>query len=438
MDTQFYDVEYVVIEDLKPSSKNPRKHKSRQIRKLMKLMRRFGFTTVIVIDEYGNIIAGEARWIAAKKLGLKCVPCIRIEDLSEADLRAYRLADNRITEDTQWDDELLKIELQTLIDLSIDMELTGFEIPEIDLMLHSEPVDDMDVEDDLPVIPDNPVTQIGDVFALGSHRVACGDTCDDEIVKQLMSKESAHMVLTDAPYNLDIADIRGKRKQQFDNFPMAHSELTPKKFTSFLHRSLGNLAHYSTDGSLHYIFMDWRHLPQLHNACKDIFNEQINLCVWCKNNGGMGSFYRSQHELISIYKLGTKPHINNIELGKHGRYRTNVWNYPGLSSFSKDRDSELALHATPKNISLLHDAILDATHPNHIVLDGFLGSGSTLIAAHRAHRRCFGIELDPNFVDVTILRWQQETGESAIHMESGLTYSELVNRRSPAKGDTDE
>jgi DNA modification methylase len=308
------------------------------------------------------------------------------------------------------------------------MELTGFDIPEIDLMLHCESINEEIEEEPLP-LPNDPVARVGDMFALGPHRIMCGDTCDIDVVKHLMENESADMVLTDVPYNLDISDVRGNGKHGFSNFPMAHSEYTSTEFTVFLHQSLSNLAQHSSDGSLHYIFMDWRHLCELHHACKDIFSMQINLCVWCKNNGGLGSFYRSQHELIAIYKLGAKPHINNIELGKHGRYRTNVWNYPGLSSFGHDRDSELALHATPKNISLLHDAILDATHPNHIVLDGFLGSGSTLIAAHRAHRRCFGIELDARFIDVTILRWQQETDEPAIHIESGLTFSELADQR---------
>ncbi len=428
MEQYIYKVEYVAIDNLRPSSSNPRKHTPKQICKLKNSIKRFGFTTVVVIDAYGKIYAGEARWLAAKKLGLKCIPCIRREGLTKEDLRAYRLADNRITEEAEWDSSLLKIELQELIDLSFDMELTGFDIPEIDLILHAEPVDEESLEEALP-IPSNPITQIGDVFALDHHRVVCGNSCDVEVVSQLMGKELAQMVLTDAPYNLDITDMRGLGKHQFNNFPMAHSEFTPKEFTSFLRQSLGNLAQYSANGSLHYIFMDWRHLPELHHACKGIFSEQINLCVWCKSNGGMGSFYRSQHELIAIYKLGTKPYINNIELGKHGRYRTNVWNYPGLSSFSKERESELALHATPKNIALLHDAILDATHPNHIVLDGFLGSGSTLIAAHRAHRSCFGIELDPCYVDVTIHRWQQETGESAIHIKSGLTFTELADQR---------
>tara|TARA_R110002074_G_scaffold393421_1_gene579813 strand:- start:27 stop:764 length:738 start_codon:yes stop_codon:yes gene_type:complete len=242
------------------------------------------------------------------------------------------------------------------------------------------------------------------------------------------------MVLTDVPYNLDISEIRNNGKHHFENFPMAHSEFNSSEFSSFLNTGIGNLAEYSIDGSLHYIFIDWRHISELHSACIDIFNEQINLCVWYKNNGGMGSFYRSQHELIVVYKLGKKAHINNIELGRHGRNRSNVWQYPGLSSFSKDRDSELSLHATPKNVDLLQDAILDATHPNHIVLDGFLGSGSTLIAAQRAHRRCYGIELDPCFVDVAILRWQQETGESAIHIESGLTFAELASKRANLSG----
>lgn len=434
METKIYTVENVPIDDITPSTGNPRKHNRHQRRKLKKLMKKYGFTSVIVIDAYGVIYAGEARWLIAKELGLKRLPCIRIEDLTEAELRAFRLADNRITDEAEWESPLLKIEFKELMDIGSDMELTGFDIPEIDLMLHCESADEQDSDEDSPAIPTQPVTQIGDAFALSDHRVVCGDTRDLVVVEQLMQHERAYMVLTDVPYNMDISKIRGQGKHQFANFPMAHSELKPSEFSSFLNTAIGNLAQYSTDGSLHYIFIDWRHISELHHACHDIFTEQINLCVWCKNNGGMGSFYRSQHELICVYKLGKNAHINNIELGRYGRNRSNVWQYPGLSSFSKDRDSELALHATPKNVDLLHDAILDATHPNHIVLDGFLGSGSTLIAAQRAHRRCFGIELDPRFVDVTILRWQQETGDSAIHIASGLTFSQLADQRANKSG----
>lgn len=424
-------VEYVPADALNPYAGNPRTHDAKQLRLIAKSIKAHGWLVPILVGPGQVVIAGHGRLLAAKQLGLAQVPVIRADHLSDAQVRAYRIADNKIAEGAGWDNDLLRIELSDLIAIDYDVELTGFSGTEIDNLTL-----DPDGEDE-PPIPPLPasaavVTELGNVWAVGKHRIICGDSRDSQVMSTLMGKETAAMVFSDPPYNVKIqGHVSGLGKHQHSEFAMASGEMSSAEFTSFLVDSIGAMAAVCRDGALLDLCIDWKHLPELQAACAALKLSPINLCVWTKTNGGMGSLYRSQHELVLIVKKGSAAHINNVELGKHGRYRTNVWSYAGMNSFSAERDEALALHPTVKPIALVRDAILDVTNRGDLVLDGFLGSGTTLLAAQRCGRRCYGIELSPGYVDACLQRWIKETGEQPIHVASGMTYAERLSENHP-------
>jgi len=422
-------VEYLLLESLLPYAHNARTHSPKQVRQIARSIREFGFLVPILVDEGRQIIAGHGRLLAAQHLKLKKVPVVQVTHLTPAQARAYRLADNKLTELGEWDNSLLKIELQFLMspEIAFDVDLTGFSVPEIDVALgdtsHSNP------EPPPPPVPDKPMSRPGDLWVLGKHRVLCGDSRDAKAFARLMGDERARMVLSDPPYNQPAANISGLGKHQHADFAMAAGEMSQDQFVAFLKDTLGLAVAHCVDGALVYAFMDWAHLRELQDACQALGLSPINLCVWVKANGGMGSLYRSQHELIWIAKVGKAPHRNHVELGKHGRYRTNVWQYAGMNSFGAERDAALQMHPTVKSVAMLADAIRDVSDHGEIVLDPFLGSGSTLIAAEETHRRCFGLELEPKYVDVILARWQQKTREEPILAETGESWSAVRARR---------
>ena len=429
-------IQYVSTDIIKEYSTNAKTHNCKQINQIAKSIQAYGMLNPILLDENNTIIAGHGRYHALKKLGYQSIPCLHAKHLSDAQIQAYRIADNKLAENSDWDSELLSIELKSLqeLDINFDFDTLGFDSVEIDQLLHDRG-DQSYTEEPLPDIPHNPVSQTGDIFHCGPHRVGCGDCRDQAFLKSLFKRSKAGIAITDVPYNVPITNhVRGKGKHQFDEFAMASGEMSPDEFVQFLTLSFLNLKKFSQEGSLFYLFIDWRHLKELFAATDDLFTDMLNLCVWNKSNGGMGSLYRSKHELIGVFKHGKGPHINNVQLGKFGRDRSNVWDYPGVSSFGKDRDDALTMHPTVKPVPMLADILLDASRPNDIVVDGFLGSGSTLMAAEKVHRRCFGVEIEPKYVDVILTRYLNETGDEPIHIESGLTFSELSNRRSSAKG----
>ena len=399
------EIEYRPIDEVTPYARNARTHSKEQIQQIADSIDAFGFINPVLVDINGLLVAGHARVLAAMQLGFELIPTICIDHLSETERRAYTLADNKIAENAGWDDDLLKVELETLISLDFDVDLTGFNTAETDLLVGST---EFPLEEDL--VPDPPeaedvITESGDVWLLGTSKVICGDCRNPKVIDQLMGDARASMILTDLPYNVRIdGHASGLGQHKHREFAMASGELSSEEFTEFLHQALTQLARVSVNGSLHYVFIDWRHLVELQTAGNEVYDRLINLCVWVKSNGGMGSLYRSQHELILVFKHGSAPHTNNVELGKHGRYRTNVWNYPGVNAFGAERDEALAMHPTVKPVKMLADAILDVTRRKDIVLDGFLGSGSTLIAAELTGRSCYGVELDPAYVDVIIDR----------------------------------
>lgn len=427
-------IEYMAVTSLRPYQGNARTHSRKQIAKIAASIRAFGFTNPVLINDANGIIAGHGRVLAAQQIGLTEVPVLRISHLSADQIRAYIIADNRLAELAGWDNELLAIELQHLtdIDLEFGVAVTGFETPEVDLLIDGlgERYDQQEDEVVLPAGDTFAVSQVGDIWLLGEHRLMCGDTLDRQTFELLMGSGQAQMVFTDPPYNVPIAGhVSGKGKVQHREFPMANGEMTTDAFKGFLRQTFKHLVSFSRDGALHYICMDWRHIGELLAAANTVYTEQKNLCVWAKTNGGMGSFYRSQHELVFVFKNGNGPHINNIDLGRFGRNRTNVWSYPGVNTFGLGRSTDLNLHPTVKPVALIADAIRDTTHRGDIVLDGFCGSGSTVLAAERTGRRCFGIELDPLYVDTIIRRWQDETGGHAVLANDDTLFAEAEETR---------
>jgi DNA modification methylase len=432
---QRLEIVYRAIDDLKPNPANPRQHNKKQICKLANSIDTFGFNVPILVDAELNIAAGHGRVAAGRMAGLCEVPTISIDHLSPAQLRAFMIADNRLTELARWDDRLLAQQLKdlSLLGLDFSLEVTGFEMPEIDLRIGSFenlPEADNDPDDALPEISAHPpLSKIGDLWLLGKHHVLCGSALDAAAFATLIGNEHAAMVITDPPYNMPIdGHASGLGAIHHRPFPMASGEMTKSEFTGFLCQALQNLAAFSTDGSLHYVYMDWRHLDELLAAGRAAYGELKNVCVWVKDNAGMGSLYRSQHELVFIFKHGRGRHRNNIELGQFGRNRSNVWRYPGANSFARNSEEGnlLALHPTVKPVAMIADALLDASARGEIVLDAFLGSGTTLIAAERTGRRGYGLELDPAYVDATVRRWQKLSGGSARHGTSGRSFDDLA------------
>jgi DNA modification methylase len=434
-------ITYRRIEELKPDPANPRHHSKKQIRQIANSIETFGFNVPILIDRDGKIIAGHGRLLAACELGMTEVPTLCLDHLTPAQVRAFMITDNRLTELGTWDDRLLAQQLKdlSLIGLDFNIEITGFEMGEIDLRIASleEPPETTDdPADALPeVLAGPPLSKIGDVWLPGRHRLLCGNALDPAAFALLMGEEGAAMGFTDPPFNVRIdGHASGLGAIHHRPFPMASGEMDRSEFTAFLSGAFRNLAASSVDGSLHYVCMDWRHVEELLAAGRDAYGELKNVCVWVKHNAGMGSLYRSQHELVFVFKHGRNGHRNNVQLGQFGRNRSNVWNYPGANSFARcgEEGNLLALHPTVKPVAMVADAILDCSARGDIVLDAFLGSGTTLIAAERTGRRCYGIELDPGYVDTIVRRWQTLTGESARHAASGRSFDDLAREAEAA------
>ena len=408
---------------LSPWSRNARTHSKKQIRQMADSIRKFGFTNPVLIDEAGTILAGHGRVAAAKLLGMTEVPCLQIEYMSEDEKRAYVLADNKLALSAGWDEDLLAAELGALAsaDLDFDVGVTGFSIAEIDGILETvNPEESGDPGDD--VIPDDAPSRVGpgDVWQLGAHRLVCGDALDPNVMATLMRDEQARMVFTDPPYNVPIdGHVGGSGKTKHREFAMASGEMSSEEFTGFLQRAFERLAEHSVDGSIHFVCMDWRHLPEILAAGEAVFDELKNLIIWVKDNGGMGTFYRSRHELILVFKHGTAPHVNTFELGQHGRYRTNVWQYRGINTLRPGRMEELALHPTVKPVQMIADAIRDVSGRGNIVLDVFGGSGSTLIAAEKTGRKARLCELDPIYCDRVLARWEAYAKDDAERLVDG-------------------
>jgi DNA modification methylase len=426
-------IEYRLVRELKPSSRNARTHSPKQIQQIAASVREFGFLAPILVDETGTILAGHGRAEAAKLLGMERVPTVPIHHLTPERKRAFMLADNRLAQLSSWDEDLLAVELQELaaLDLDFNFEVTGFDTPDVDRMDRPEP---REVLAETVAEPDRKapaVSALGDLWILGDHRLLCGSALLPGAYERLMDGERAQMVFADPPYNVAIAGhVCGLGSVKHAEFQMASGEMSDDEFIEFLTVSMRLMADHSADGAIHFVCMDWRHMGEVLSAGKSVYGPPKNLVVWNKTNAGMGTFYRSKHELIFVFKVGTAPHINNFGLGERGRYRSNVWDYAGVNTFKRGRMAELVAHPTVKSLPLVMDAIKDCSKRRGIVLDPFLGSGTTLLAAEKTGRVGRGIELDPHYADVAIHRWQSVTGKQAVHLATGLSFEQVARERS--------
>jgi DNA modification methylase len=417
--------EMLPLSGIKENPNNAREHDRKQLAKLARSIQKFGFNIPVVVDENGELLCGHARVCAARSLGYRAIPAIRVSHLSESQKRAFILADNRLAELASWNAKTLKRELQFLSDLDIDFDFSaiGFDTPDVDFILEDGDQADDRADTPLPAFDVPAVSRLGDLWQLGEHRLYCGSALESTSYQRLLAHYRAQMVFTDPPYNVPIhGHVGGRGAIKHREFAMASGEMTDAQFTDFLSTSLTQIRSFADDGAICFVCMDWRHTQELLTAAKALTLK--NICVWIKNNGGMGSLYQSQHEFVFVFKCGTANHINNVELGKHGRNRTNIWEYRGINSFGRDRDELLKAHPTVKPVALVADAIKDCSKRGDLILDPFGGSGTTLIAAEKTKRRAALIELDPQYVDTIIRRWQTYTGAEAIDAETGDRFSE--------------
>ena len=431
-------IDYVSIERLKPDPNNARRHTAKQIRQIAQSIGSFGFNVPVLIDRDLNVIAGHGR-LLAQAPGMGEVPAIRLEHLSEAQKRAFMIADNRLTEIASWDDRLLAEQLQALssVELDFDIETIGFDMGEIDLRIESLNAREASpAEPPIPDVSGPAVSRLGDLWLIGRHKLLCGDARSEAAHAELMGTERAAAVFSDPPYNVPIdGHVSGLGKVRHREFPMAAGEMTREAFTEFLTVALERMKASSHPDSVAFVCMDWRHIRELLDAARSTSLDMLNLCVWTKPNAGMGSFYRSQHELVFALKVGPGRHRNNVQLGAYGRNRSNVWAYAVGPGFGRagEEGHLAALHPTVKPTAMIADAILDVTRRGDIVLDPFLGSGATLMACERTGRRCYGLELDPLYCDVIIRRWQSYTGGSARLATTGEAFDAVTAARTGAE-----
>ncbi|MCA1471259.1 DNA modification methylase [Bradyrhizobium sp. IC3195] len=441
--TEVGPVERLPIEAISPPRRSLRKYTDQHKKQYAKCIETLGLISPVIIDSAGVIVAGLIWYHGALQLGLRELPVIRVTHLTPEQLELYRIAEQRLGELAPWDDRSVAEAFKELsqLDLGFSLEVTGFSQGEIDFRIESleslqlEPAPDP--ADIVPAVVSAPVSAVNDLWQAGPHRILCQSALQSDSFSTLMAGERARAVITDPPFNLPVhGHVSGKGRIRHREFAMASGEMSNEEFTAFLSGYLRGSTEHLSPGALLYIFMDWRHCAQILAAGQAIGLELKNICAWVKSNAGMGSLYRSQHELVFVFKHGKAPHRNNVELGRHGRFRTNVWQYPGCNSFERsgEEGNLLAVHPTVKPVQLLADAILDCTERNDIVLDNFLGSGSTLLAAERVGRRLYATELEPRYVDVAIRRWQRHTGQSAVHVPTGRLFDEIAADKQRERG----
>ena len=423
-------IQYVPVDQLKPDPKNPRRHSKTQLAQIARSIEAFGFNVPVLVGSDLRIIAGHGRVEACKTIGMIEVPTICIDHLSPEQARAFLIADNQLTQNATWDEHLLGQQLKELseLDLDFDLDVTGFSMGEVDLLIENFESPVADDDEDFPEPSDVVASQAGDLWLLGKHRVLCGNALIFADFEALMGSERAAMVFTDPPYNVPIAgNVSGKGTVKHQDFAMACGELNPEEFTTFLSSSLRLSADKSRAGAIVVVAMDWRHMREIVSAGLSVFPQLKNVCVWVKDRPGMGTFYRSQHEMFFIFKQGGHAHINNFELGQFGRNRTNVWQYAAPASFgrSEGEGNLLRVHPTVKPVALVADSIKDCSNRGDLILDPFLGSGTTVIAAEKTGRICCGIEIDPKYVDLIVRRWQTFTRREATHAISGQLFNDV-------------
>jgi len=413
------------IASFNPYDRHARRHSKAKIEKLKKLLRHFGQIAPLVIDENNIIISGHALHRAMHEIGANEIAAISIVGCTKSEVAALRLALNRLPVEAAWDNQQLRTEFEELINLSFDLDLTAFDAAEIDHVLDLDLPTANVVEDNeqLPAVQKQPVARLGDIWICGDHRVACGDALDGNFVKCVCNGVLVDVVFTDPPFNIPIAGfVSGKGRNQHREFLQGTGEMSSEEFTKFLAGALRVLQASSLPNALIFACMDWRHIYELLSAGRQNALALYNIAIWAKTNAGMGALYRNQHEMICVFKNGSDAPANNVELGRYGRNRSNLWTYRGLNSFGSNRDELLAAHPTVKPVVMVADVLRDVTKRGGVVLDTFAGAGSTVIAAEETGRRCFSTELDPLYVDVSIRRWQRHTHCDAVHAVTGELF----------------
>jgi DNA modification methylase len=439
----FDSVEYLRVEDIKIKPGNPRKHDKRNIEQIARAIAATRCLVPLVVEAGNMLVLGEGRLEAAKLLGLKTVPTLNAGHLSEAKFEALRIADNAVADKSVWDDQILAVKLQELSEMKLDfnIEHIGFEHAEIDVRITSLSPAPSHMNDPGDVLPEPlafTVTRPGDVWLFGeaehAHRVICGSALDSEVYAALMNGREALMSIQDPPYNVSVKKhVGGLGEIKHREFAMASGEMSETEFAAFLSDELRLAADHCAPGAVLMVFMDWRSVDKVIVAGKTNHLELLNLCVWNKTNGAMGSLYRSQHELVPVFKKPGAKHRNNVQLGRFSRYRTNVWTVPGCNTFGANRMAELSMHPTVKPLQLVADAIRDVSNRGDVVLDSFLGSGTTLLAAERTGRIAYGIELDPGYVDTAVRRWEQATSRQAVLEATGDSFAATAEKRAPSE-----
>jgi DNA modification methylase len=433
-------VKMVAPRSLAPATRNARTHSKRQIRLIKESIKRYRLINPIVADAAGNVIAGHARLQAALELELPLVPVIQVDHLSATEQRAYALADNALSDKSAWDRNLLSIEISELVELmpheQMDITLTGFEVAELDgLFADMKSPALFGSDGGMPDVPQHPISRPGEIWQLGRHRLLCGDARDPDSFVLVADGVKVSAVICDPPFNVRVSSIVGRGRTKHAEFAFASGEMSPEEYRMFLSTTLANGLTVSQPGALHYVFIDWRHVDTLISVGRDLFEAMLNLVVWDKVTPGQGSFYRSQHELVGLFRVAGAPHRNNIQLGQFGRNRSNVWSRPGMNSFGQGRMDALHAHPTVKPVGLIADAILDCTAPGDAVLDQFAGSGTIFLAAEKVGRRAVGIEYEPGYVDVAIRRWQFATKLEATLIGDSRTFDEVAATRTVEDAD---
>jgi len=430
-------IQYLPPKSLRRHPRNARVHPKKQIEQVAQSIRTFGFTNPILTNAQREVLAGHVRLEAAKVVGLQRVPIIVIDGLSAAEERAYLLADNKLAEKSGWHDATLAIELRELAPLlaeaGLSLEIAGFEAAEIDTLMGNLVDPESDPYEELPPVCEEAVSRRGDLWHLADHRLLCGDAREDPDLQALMGRERAGMVFADPPYNVKLGTTLGRGRIKHREFAAASGEMSPRQYTRFLASAFALAAKYSVNGSIHFVCSDWRHLREMLDAGEEVYSQLKNLAVWTKSNVGQGSFYRSQHELVFIWKNGHAPHRNNFALGQHGRTRSNVWSYAGVNTFRSGRLEDLTSHPTVKPVKLVADAIRDCSKRGDIILDPFMGSGTTVLAAESIGRQAYGLDVDPLYVDVAIRRWQEFSKRDATLAGTRKTFDEVAASRQRAK-----
>lgn len=424
-------IEYRPIGELKTPRVELRRYQKRHQEHLLQGLQRYGFVLPVVVGRDDEVVHGSRLVLAAQELGIDELPTVRLAHLSKEDARALRISLHKLEELSSWDEDGLKSELKFIIEYDVDLVThTAFSSAEIDALLYAPSKEaERNPDDELPELEKQAVSRPGDIWEFaGGHRLACMDALEIASYEALLGSERAGLILSDPPYNVKIKGNVTRRKDARE-FAMASGEMSSSQFEAFLRTAFDLSAQHAKDGALSYQFIDWRHLSEMLAAGRAVFSELLNLAVWAKTNGGQGSFYRSAHELCFVWKVGEGPHVNNIDLGRNGRNRTNVWTYPGANVPRSNRQREDENHVTPKNVAMVQDAILDASRRGDIVLDPFAGGGTTLAAAHRAKRRGYGLELEPLYADLVVRRMERITGASACLAASGHTFSEMAKER---------